>query len=337
MAYTKQATQMKCAALLLLFSVASVIDGARVLRPEPSKEVGGLLARRYLRLVETETILDYHNGPVLSGTDGKLSAYVIWYGDFNETDKATVRDFFASFQVENGTVTDVSRWWNMTYGFKDATGASVPNDVMLMGETNNTYSKGKNLNNTHIEEIMLDSLSVFPADPNAVYFVLTAADVEVEDFCMNSCSSHFASSPAAANGLQLPYAWVGNAKDQCPGMCAWPFAQPSYMPAQANLPLPPNGDVGVDGMLIQVAYMLAGTATNPFNNAFYQGDAAAPLEAGTACVGSFGVGSYSGYPGELKKDVITGSEYNAEGVNDRKFLLPALWDPNTRKCTPLGV
>ncbi|BBN16287.1 protein MpEXL4 [Marchantia polymorpha subsp. ruderalis] len=332
-------TQVKCSALLMMFLLASVVDGARIGPVEKNTIYGGLLARRFLRLVESpETIIDYHNGPVMEGSNGTLPVYVIWYGEFNETDTAAVRDFFASFSpAADGSVTDVAKWWDVTTRFKDATGASVARYVTLVGERNDTYSLGKNLNNSNLEELVQSSLSAFPADPNAVYFVMTAADVQVEGFCMNSCASHFATVPSSTNELQLPYAWVGNAKDQCPGMCAWPFAQPPYMPAQADMPLPPNGNVGVDGMIVHIAYMLAGTATNPFNNAFYQGDAAAPLEAGTACVGSFGVGSYSGYPGELKKDVITGSKYNANGVNDRKFLLPALWDPDTRKCSPLAV
>lgn len=330
-------TPMKAFCLLLVLSFAHLNAAARV-GPFGQAPLG-LLARRFLFLVDTPSvILEYHNGPVLTGTNGVIPVYVIWYGGFNETDKSSVRNFLASFGEENGTTTDVGRWWNVTGGFKDSAGASVGGAVHLAGEVNETsYSLGKDLKNADLETLVLNSLTTLPTSTEGIYFVLTAADVMVEDFCMNSCASHFATSPSSTpGGLQLPYAWVGNPKDQCPGMCAWPFAQPSYMPTSANLPLPPNGNVGVDGMIIQMAYMLAGTASNPFDNAFYQGDAGVPLEAGTACSG-FGVGAYPGYPGELKKDVITGAEYNAAGIGGSKFLIPTLWDPATRTCNPIVV
>lgn len=333
----KISTQAKALSLLFALCFTQFTEAARV-GPFEAAPLG-LLARRFLFLVPTPSvILDYHNGPVLTGTNGVIPIYVLWYGNFNETDKSAVRNFFASFKEENGTTTDVARWWNVTTGFKDAAGGAVAGAVELAGELNDTpYSLGKSLNNTDIETLMLNSLGTFPSNPEAMYFVLTASDVMVQGFCMNSCSSHSATSPlTTAGGLQLPYAWVGNPKDQCPGLCAWPFAQPSYMPTNANLPLPPNGDVGTDGMIIQIACMLAGTASNPFDNAFYQGDAAIPLEAGTACSG-FGVGAYAGYPGQLEKDLITGAEYNAEGISGSRFLVPTLYDPKTRTCLPISI
>ncbi|KAI4312838.1 hypothetical protein MLD38_037628 [Melastoma candidum] len=47
----------------------------------------------------------------------------------------------------------------------------------------------------------------------------------------------------------------------------------------------------------------------------------------TACAGEFGSGSYPGYPDKVLVDTITGGSYNANGANGRKFLLPAMWDP----------
>jgi hypothetical protein len=52
--------------------------------------------------------------------------------------------------------------------------------------------------------------------------------------------------------------------------------------------VPPNGDVGVDGMVISLAALLAGTATNPYGDGYYQGEAGTGLESATACVGIFG-------------------------------------------------
>ncbi|MCE5165922.1 hypothetical protein HAX54_013163, partial [Datura stramonium] len=94
-------------------------------------------------------------------------------------------------------------------------------------------------------------------------------------------------------------------------------------------------DVGVDGMVINLATILAGTVTNPFDGGYFQGPANAPLEAVSACTGIFGSGAFPGYPGEVLLDIKTGASYNAPGVNGRKYLLPAMWDPKTSKCKTL--
>ena len=97
----------------------------------------------------------------------------------------------------------------------------------------------------------------------------------------------------------------------------------------------PNNDVGVDGMVTSLSGLLAGIATNPFGNGFYQGDSGAPLEAASSCPGVYGKGAYPGYAGNLLVDKTNGGSYNAHGVNGRKYLVPALYDPLTSKCSTL--
>ncbi|KAH7295975.1 hypothetical protein KP509_26G001700 [Ceratopteris richardii] len=132
----------------------------------------------------------------------------------------------------------------------------------------------------------------------------------------------------------LPYAWVGNAAKQCAGQCAWPFAIADFGPQDPPLK-PPNGDVGMDGMIINVATIIAGAATNPFGTGYFQGDASDPLEAVSACTGIFGKGAFPGYPGELLTHSPTGASFNAHGVNGRRFLIPAMWNPSSLNCVPL--
>ncbi|GAY41586.1 hypothetical protein CUMW_060610 [Citrus unshiu] len=148
---------------------------------------------------------------------------------------------------------------------------------------------------------------------------------------MSRCGTHGA---GRSKESKFAYAWVGNSESQCPGQCAWPFHQPIYGPQTTPL-VAPNGDVGVDGMVINLATVLAGTVTNPFNNGYYQGSSDAPLEAVSACTGIFGKGSYPGYPGEVLVDKTSGASYNAIGENGRKYLLPAMWDPKTTTCKAL--
>lgn len=290
--------------------------------------------RKLFKLVTNQVVLPYHNGPILSGSQ-PLSVYVTWYGTFTDAQKAIVTDFFASFSESNAVHPSVASWWKLTQGYKDSKNAVPSSVVKLVAQTDNNYSLGKTLKTADIETLVTNSLATFPTDPEGIYFVFTAEDVYVDGFCMNTCASHsFTSAAAATKNLMLPYSWVGNSAKQCPGQCAWPYALPQYGPQNAKALIPPNGDVGIDGMIINVGSMLAGTATDPFNNGYYQGAASAPLESATACTGIYGAGAYPGYPGQLTQEKISGASYNVLGVNTRKYLVPALWDPVTMACTP---
>lgn len=163
--------------------------------------------------------------------------------------------------------------------------------------------------------------------PGGLTLVLTGRDVAVEGFCMSNCGFH-----ASDYKLRSVFMWVGNSVDQCPGKCAWPFHQPIYGPQTKPLGAP-NGDVGVDGMVINIASLLAGTVTNPFGNGYYVGSAEAPLEAASACPGVYGKGAYPGYAGKVLEDSSSGASYNAVGVSGRKYLLPGLFDPSTSECS----
>uniref|UniRef100_A0A803LUQ3 Uncharacterized protein n=1 Tax=Chenopodium quinoa TaxID=63459 RepID=A0A803LUQ3_CHEQI len=78
-----------------------------------------------------------------------------------------------------------------------------------------------------------------------------------------------------------------------------------------------------------------GTVTNPYGNGYFQDPKEAPLEAASACPGVYGKGAYPGYAGSLLVNPTTGASYNANGVNKKQFLLPALYDPSTSSCSTL--
>jgi hypothetical protein len=215
------------------------------------------------------------------------------------------------------------------------------------------YSLGKSLKRADIAalvETAIKSGALPLLENNAVYLVLTSEDVTVEGFCMSSCGFHGSlnllsnQKPTKSRMMGkkekhqqlLPYAWVGNSASQCPGQCAWPFHQPIYGPQTPPL-VAPNGDMGIDGMIINIATVLAGAVTNPFNTGYFQGDAAAPMEAVSACPGIYGRGAYPGFPGELLVDETSGASYNAHGLDGRKFLVPAMWDPATNSCKTVLV
>lgn len=283
---------------------------------------------------QNEFRFQYHNGPLLNG---KISINLIWYGKFTPSQRAIITDFITSLSSPKPKTTQpsVATWWKGTHKYyNNPSAVSLSMGAQILDEA---YSMGKSLSINHIQRLAARS-----GQYNAINVVLTAADVAVDGFCMSRCGTHGSSSASRTahylrggdKNNKFAYIWVGNPETQCPGQCAWPFHQPIYGPQSPPL-VAPNNDVGLDGMVMNLASLLAGTVTNPFGNGYYQGPKDAPLEAASACPGVYGKGAYPGYAGNLLVDRTTGASYNANGVNGRKYLLPALYDPTTSSCSTL--
>ncbi|KAI6687807.1 hypothetical protein NL676_024635 [Syzygium grande] len=222
--------------------------------------------RRLAELVQDQSPpMLYHNGPLLAG---KISVNLIWYGRFKPSQRTIISDFVNSLSSDPSLAQappSVSQWWKTVDKRTPSLTLSLGRQVL-----DESYSLGKSLTNKHLVE-----LASRGEQRNAVNVVLTSSDVAVEGFCMSRCGSHgSAVGSVKVNGRssRFAYIWVGNSETQCPGQCAWPYHQPLYGPQSPPL-VAPNGDVGVDGMVINLAGLLAGTATNPFSNGYYQGEA----------------------------------------------------------------
>ncbi|KAJ6919846.1 hypothetical protein NC651_013706 [Populus alba x Populus x berolinensis] len=253
-------------------------------------------------------LFQYHNGPLLTG---EVSINLIWYGNFKPSQRAIVSDFIASVSSRRPTTAQpsVATWWKATEKYYNLV-KTLSVGAQILDES---YSLGKSLSSKQIVQLASKG-----GQKGAINVVLTSSDVAVEGFCSSKCGTHGSSlSAKTINDI-----WVGNSETQCPGQCAWPFHQPIYGPQNPPL-VAPNNDVGLDGMVINLASLLAGTATNPFGN------------AASACPGVYGKGAYPGYAGDLLVDSATGASYNAHGVNGRKYVLPALFDPSTSTCSTL--
>ncbi|XP_062077091.1 protein EXORDIUM-like 2 [Humulus lupulus] len=293
-----------------------------VLVDRPTAEAAATGRKLSALVQEQPLVLKYHNGALLKGN---ITVNLIWYGTFTPVQRSIIVDFIHSLNSPRATPPSVASWWKTTEMYKG--GAS--NLVVGQQVIRDTYSLGKVLKTSHLMALAGGKGN----DLRAINVVLTAKDVAVDGFCMNRCGTHGAKRALKGKAGQA-YIWVGNSETQCPGQCAWPFHQPMYGPQTPPL-VAPNGDVGIDGMVINLATLLAGTVTNPFNNGYFQGPATAPLEAVSACTGVFGSGSYPGYPGKVLVDKASGASYNAHGDNGRKYLLPAMWDPKSSACKTL--
>lgn len=300
-----------------------------------------LAARKLTESTQDQSFLfQYHNGALLTG---KVTVNLIWYGNFKPSQRAIVSDFITSLSSGSKPAAaaagqpSVATWWKATEKYYGSVKSKKASPLVLSLGTqilDEKYSLGKSLKNHQIQE-----LAAKGDQQNAINVVLTASDVVVEGFCSSRCGTHGSAlsskiTPAKGKNYKFAYIWVGNSETMCPGKCAWPFHQPIYGPQTKPL-VAPNNDMGLDGVIINLASLMAGTVTNPFGNGFYQGPADAPLEAATACTGVYGSGAFPGYAGNLLVDPTTGASYNAHGANGRKYLLPALFDPSTSSCSTL--
>ncbi|XP_058096765.1 protein EXORDIUM-like 7 [Magnolia sinica] len=326
---------MSCGHFFLIFSSLSIFSPIHVLSMQPYQTNNYEGSSELVDLV-------YHMGPVLASP---INLYTIWYGHWNVAHQAIIRDFLLSLSSSSVAFPSVSDWWRTVRLYADQTGANITDDIVLAGEHYDwDYSHGKYLTRLVIQSVIKAAVGTYqgalPLDArNGLYLVLTSPDVRVQDFCRAVCGFHYFTFPLIA-GATVPYAWIGHSGTQCPGTCAYPFAWPKYVdgPAGARgdatreVMGPPNGDVGVDGMVSVIAHELAEMASNPLINAWYAGDdPTAPTEIADLCVGVYGSGGGGGYVGMVHRDPH-GKGYNVNGVKGRKFMVQWVWNPVRNRC-----
>lgn len=277
--------------------------------------------------------LRYHMGPVLTAN---ITVHPIWYGSWLPSQKKIIRGFIRSISAGEAKRPSVHGWWSTVRLYTDQTGANITTIVRLGEEKNDRfYSHGKSLTRLSIQSVIKNAISArtkpLPTNPRGgLYLLLTSKDVYVEQFCGQVCGFHYFTFPSIV-GYTLPYAWVGNSATQCPGICAYPFAVPTYIPGLKPVKSP-NGDVGVDGMISVIAHELAELATNPLVNAWYAGqDPSFPTEIADLCEGIYGTGGGGSYTGQMLTG-RDGATYNMNGIG-RRFLVQWVWNPVVSYCS----
>uniref|UniRef100_A0A6B2LBJ9 Uncharacterized protein n=1 Tax=Arcella intermedia TaxID=1963864 RepID=A0A6B2LBJ9_9EUKA len=137
--------------------------------------------------------------------------------------------------------------------FTDSNSNTGSSTVTYGGAYHYGTDLGQSLSDANIKNIVLDTADgiKLPKSTNAVYFVLTSAEIAVHSgFCSGYCGWHnFISLD------NLVYAFVGN-PTKCLNGCA----------AQS---VSPNGDAGVDGMANVIMHELIEAITDPLLNGWY--------------------------------------------------------------------
>jgi hypothetical protein len=226
----------------------------------------------------------YHGGPViLDGTN----VYYIWYGDWSQNSATTI---LANFASSIGG----SPYFNINTTYYDGSNNHVANAVHYPGpgSTNDNYSQGTALSDAGVQTVVAKAISsgALPKDTNAVYFVLTSADVnETSGFCTQYCGWHTHGTIA---GSDIKYSFVGN-PDRCPSACEWQSASS------------PNNNPGADGMASIIAHELEEATTDPDLNAWYDRRG---YENADKCAWTFGTTSTASN-GSIYNVTLGGSNY----------------------------
>lgn len=205
--------------------------------------------------------ITYHGGPVMLGT---THIYYIWYGNWGSNSATTILTNLA--QHIGG-----SSYFNINTTYYNGSNVHVSNSVQYTSSTTDNYSRGTALNDAAIQAIVSSAITSgrLPLDTNAVYFVLTSADVnETSGFCTQYCGWHTRGTISATD---IKYSFVGN-PDRCPSACA----------AQTT---GPNGNAGADGMASIISHELEEAVTDPDLNAWYDSRGA---ENADKCAWTFG-------------------------------------------------
>jgi hypothetical protein len=223
----------------------------------------------------------YHGGPVMLGT---TNVYFIWYGNWTNNTAVSLLSHLAS-NIGG------SPYFNINTTYSNGAGAHVSNSVRYVTSTTDNYSQTTSLSDAGVQNVVSSAITSgrLPKDSNAVYFVLTSADVnETSGFCTQYCGWH---THSTIGGADIKYAFVGN-PDRCPSACE----------AQSTSP---NGNPGADGMASILSHELEESVTDPDLNAWFDRRGA---ENADKCAWTFGT-VFAAANGSAYNVVLGGTQY----------------------------
>jgi hypothetical protein len=233
--------------------------------------------------------IQYHGGPLLNSTIG-TNVYYIWYGNWAGNSAVNILTDLA--QNIGG-----SPYFNINTTYFDGSNVKVTNRVNYLQSTTDNYSRGTSLSDSQIQQVVSDAITSgrLPKDGNAVYFVLTSADVTASSgFCTQYCGWH---THGSIGGADIKYAFIGN-PERCPSSCEQQTTSP-------------NGNAGADGMASILSHELEEAVTDPQLNAWYdrRGN-----ENADKCAWTFGT----------EYTVANGSKANMK-LGTRDYLIQRNW------------
>lgn len=234
--------------------------------------------------------ISYHGGPVM--TNANVPIYYIWYGNWSGNSATSLLASLIGDLSGSG-------YEHINTTYYNGSNVHVAGTMALAGTTTDNYSRGTALSDADIQAIVTAHMADFGGganNPNALYFVLTSADVnETSGFCTQYCGWH---THASINGQDIKYSFVGN-PDRCPSACN----------DQTSSPF---GNAGADGMASIIAHESEEAISDPDLNAWYD---VRGSENADKCAWTFGTTSKAS----------NGSLYNFVGGSGTQWLIQQNW------------
>ena len=230
---------------------------------------------------KTNSKIEYHNGPVMSGAQ---DVYLIWYGcwqdDCDSRGSSTTTGLVTDFVSNIGG----SPYFQLNHLYPNSNGNSPTGAVFYAGSVfDRSYSHGNVLTEVDLQSILRKHIesNALPQDPVGIYLVLTSADIAADPstgFCraVNTPPLHGLST---VFGVAMKYGFIGNPA-RCPTLEAPQFVAPDG----TRLPTA-NGDFAGDSIATKIAHVLNTTVTNPTGSGWYDRYGLANADK---CQGTFG-------------------------------------------------
>jgi hypothetical protein len=184
--------------------------------------------------------IQHYGGPIMSAP---TKVYLIWFGNWagKAKTKAIIKDLY------NSIATSDLYKVQATYCSLDGKTNAAPR-LSVGGATDYTkgYKKGMTLTDAGVEQVVQGVIAsgLFgPANPNAVYFVITSADVLQQSNGAGFCSDYC--------GWHDTFAWTDASGNENMDKCAWTFGFDVTKPANFVNGTVYNLKVGHRDFLIQ--------------------------------------------------------------------------------------
>jgi len=240
----------------------------------------------------TKNKLDYHNGPIMPGTQ---HIYTILYGTWGDPDTSTNANI-VTYPLWNFCGQPYTNMWR---AYTDYLGRAPLGCILFSPPVVDAYSHGATLSDADVADIVRQQLAANPFldDPDAIFLVISSVDVANPGYGVTNCGWH---GRFDYNGVSRRIGYLG-----------WPERAATNC---APFGVGPNGTVGADANASHIIGLLSDIVTDPDLNAWSD---KIGLEMADKCVWTYGT-TYeapNGKPANLK-------------LGARDFLLQQLWVPN---------
>lgn len=247
-------------------------------------------------------------GPIIS----EPNIYVIWYGKWKANSCSAPSESTSTPSIVNDFLGSLAQSdWNKInttyYQIINGQKSYVQQTGTVKGCTVDPGSQGLSLDAStgpQISDVVENALSTkaLETDPNGVYVVLTASNVNVADFMTLFCAYHWFYNNSQAT---VKYAFIGDASKN--------LSQCSPQPL-----ISPNGNPAADAMVSAIAHEFVEAVSDPLGTSWYD---QARLENADKCAWMYGNASR----------VSNGSFANMT-LGNRQYLIQENVAANSNTC-----